>query len=288
MPFEKFERPPTPEKRKFEELVEDWERIEIESREKLNNSLKEYSFELEKETGVEIKKDNGRINIDWFEGKGDFTSPMVKNAKAYIERKEFEWYGFKKIPEKERKRKSGELLERLATLILHKFLKEDFYVFRTTEYDDYKNHVDHLIIEKKTGYPVCAFDEVTPEAITSERLKEKREKVMERNLKGGANITFGLKPKEGKLIPTSFKNVPIFYLSLTELSLKEAIKNYNPSLEEKSDEEKEVFQHFVRLIQEQTSELLEKDIREYKVKTEDFQDRLEAIETAFLKYLEKE
>ena len=146
-----------------------------------------------------------------------------------------EGYG-RKWQEKEKAKglKMGEKLEMLKTAIFYKFLSEDFIIVRTSRYDDIINKVDNLIIEKETGSPVCAFDEVSE--ISGSRFEEKKAKVLERNIKGGGKLKYGLTLKKyekgkAKLTLGEISSLPVFYLALPERHIEEGVKNLIPSLE---------------------------------------------------------
>lgn len=223
--------------------------------EKLENYLEKIYLEL-KENGFPINEDC-RINMAAF--KGVYSLEAIENDEKKIEELERKWR--QEQPEREKKESSGEKLEMLKTSIFHKFLGKDFFVMRSSIYDDVKNKVDNLIIEKETGNPVCAFDEVA--AIGGPKLEEKREKILDINLKGGGNLKYGLKVEKGngkkeiKLILE--KNIPIFYLALPQSEIEKGIKEFNPL--GKSDYEKMLFDYFVKLLKFEISALKLKELR---------------------------
>ena len=76
---------------------------------------------------------------------------------------EAEWLGAVSDEEKkkERRKKEGEQLEMLSFAIFTKNLpRDEFVVVRSSSHDDRVNKVDTLILDRKTGALVCAFDEV--------------------------------------------------------------------------------------------------------------------------------
>ncbi|MFA4999759.1 MAG: hypothetical protein WC545_00125 [Patescibacteria group bacterium] len=115
------------------------------------------------------------------------------------------------------------LTEMALTLILDKFLKDDFIVARASAYDDYNNGVDQVIIDKKTGAVVCGFDEVITH-MSDGASPKKEKKIEEKMLNGGARLKYGATIKEGRLERCSLKNIPAFYLALTKEDLNNALE----------------------------------------------------------------
>jgi len=177
-----------------------------------------------------------------------------------IERDQRELDRLKKIWEKESPeegKRAGEKLEMFTTSIFDKFLGKDFFILRSSEYDDIVHGVDNIMIEKETGNPVCAFDEVADEI--GPRFEEKKEKIIEKNLKGGATLEYGVKVskvgEKTKVILTSERNLPVFYLPLSARHIEEGIEKFSPSLEEKSEYEERVFNYFLSTIKHQIDTL---------------------------------
>jgi|GEM_PF-3595499 len=170
-----------------------------------------------------------------------------KEAKESLKKKEIEILGGK--------------LELLVEAIFCKFCYRTNYLpVRSAFYDDFKNGIDHLILEKGTGNIVCFFDVVAD--IKSERFRQKLDKMQDINLKGeGATIDYGVKivkTKEGKLKPVLGKidKIPIFCLALNEEKIKEANEKLSPSLKMKTDYEKEIFNYFLETLHTQIKEIL--------------------------------
>lgn len=244
MPFEKFES--SIEKR-LERTQE-----EEKAREKLIDFTKGIVESLKKE-GVPVTEDC-RIEIDAF--KNVYPENIINKDKEEVKKLEREWwrkqYG-KEITEekiKEKRQKTdGEKLEMLKTVIFAKNLSEDFIVARTSFYDDIKNKIDNVILEKETGNIVCALDEVG-ESMSVE-YQEKVEKIMARNKKeDGGKLKYGLKiekdkESKSKLVLGEVKNIPLFYLVLPKRHIEEGIKQFNPSFEQKSDYEEKLFTYFL-------------------------------------------
>ncbi len=244
--------------------------------EKLKGLSKEVAENLRNEN-IPVD-DECRIDINAF---GDvYSAEVLKKDKELIERQEKDWYG--SSSEKENKeRKTGDQLEVLKTVIFHKFLKSDFITARASNYDDYNNKVDNIILERKTGNLVCALDEVS--LTSGQRFEEKSEKILNRNKKeNGSRLKYGLKLEENKLKLGQADTLPIFYLALSKKYLKEGLNKMSPSLEETSSYEKKLFEYFIASLDSQIKRLkLEPDLNP------ELKDHIKAFETAIEKFEDK-
>ncbi len=175
------------------------------------------------------------------------------------------------------KTKFGHLFEIIKTVILNKFLEDQFVIVRTSEYDDSKNKVDNIIFERKTGQIVCAFDETFR---SSEDFKRKREIVLNKNLEGGVNLDDGLIYNEKKEIEVQrVSNLPIFCLILKESIIRDylsEIKKNKLDLNKKSDYEKTIFQTLILILDLQAGEILSnKEVdQNLKRKIKNFQEKI--------------
>ncbi|MDI6591712.1 MAG: hypothetical protein QME61_02115, partial [Patescibacteria group bacterium] len=229
----------SPERPKFREKPR--ETFEEERNiEKLRNFSEKTAERLREEVPVD---NDCRIDMEAF--RGIYSSENIEGNKQRI--KEFEMKIFPGLtPEeikKEKLKKKGEQLEILTNLIFNKLLGPEFICVRTSLYDDWRNKVDELILEKETGNVVCAFDEVGD--IMGPRFEAKKQKILEKNIKGGAEIKYGLGMENGKLVLKSQENIPIFYLALLEKAIEKGVREFIPSFEEKSDYEKRIFNYFI-------------------------------------------
>ena len=223
--------------------------------EELTEFLKLLSENLRKEN-LPVQE-NCRIDPEKF--IGIYQESEIKKDKEEVLKKEKEWFqeeDERKIEEKRRK-KEGEQLEMIKTVILNKFLKERYYVLRSTLYDDIFNKVDNVIFDKKTGEVVCAFDEV--EDISGEKFQEKKEKVLKKNQKG-VELKYGLEIKNNQISLKKITNLPIFYLALPHKYLEKCIINFEPDLEKKTECEKMFFQFFINLIEKEIKEIFTQKI----------------------------
>lgn len=153
---------------------------------------------------------------------------------------------------RDKKRNTSNITEIALTILLQKSLGKDFIVARSSKYDDYINGVDQVIIYVPTGEVVCGFDEVIGNIGDDggEKKKDKLEKIMAR---GGANIKYGAKLKDGKLVRSEVKNVPAFYVSLSKESLRELLESLKNNPEGSSEVEERIFSGLLNSLESQVS-----------------------------------
>jgi len=229
----------------------------------LRDDMKKIWEELRRE-GVPIDE-RARINMDEFRSiHGKESIEHDKERVKYLKRvfKEadrskdsFAWAQSKE--EQSRKVSMGEAFEMLAASIFHKKLGKDFIVVRTSEYDDFENNVDSIILERETGNIVCAFDEV--EFGNKLTRQDKKDKVADRNeRKGGADLKYGifLEKEDGamKLKKGRINQIPLFYLAASELEVINVLNN--------PDQRERVFYELVDSIKEQIKDLKEKSLNQ--------------------------
>ena len=213
--------------------------------------------------------ENCRIQMDAPGFEGVYPKEEILDDKIRLKRIEKKWQEGNEPTEKIDK--EGEQLEILKTALFNKFLGKKVLIVRTSLYDDVINHVDNLMIDKETGKTLCAFDEVGTNI--GPIFTEKMVKVLKINTEErGVKLKYGLKLEkeinnENKIKLGRRDNLPIFYLALPSLQIKEAIKNAEPSLEKFSDYEKKVFEYFYFSLISQVKALnLEKNLSEEIVK----------------------
>ncbi len=216
---------------------------------------------LEEQLGQKLNKEgvpvgsNCRINMDAFEGL--YSQSDIEKDKKLAEEWEKEWH--KGIApeeiEKEKIKSDGEQFEVLKTIIFNKFLGEDFIVARASLYDDIKNKIDNVILDKKSGNLICAFDEVAD--ASGKKFEEKKEGVLSRNINSSEEmkLKYGLQMKEEKIIPGTDDHFPLFYLALPPDRIKEAIKRMGTTIDEKTDYETKLFSYFISSIDAQIKAL---------------------------------
>lgn len=230
----------------------------------LKNCLKEIAQELR--LNNILVDDECRIDPSFFVG-------YYPKEKILADQKRME--ALQKKIEEERERRSlekrpfsptkeepaGRLLEMLKTVIFHKFLNRDFFICRSSLVDDSENGVDNVILEKKTGHVICAFDEVADAGggVYQNKVKE----IIRKNVyQGGARLKYGLifDQQKKKFVPQALSNLPIFYLALPENYVYKGVKQATP-LGEISEFEKELFfKYFLHSLKIQIEELKFKNL----------------------------
>jgi hypothetical protein len=128
------------------------------------------------------------------------------------------------------KEKTGEQLEMLKTALFDKFLGDKIFVLRSSKYDDYYNGIDNILIDKKTGEMVCAFDEVAfNDRSQDERLQEKKKDIYEKNVNCSGKLDYGFKFKNNsqEIQPSIIENIPVFYIYFPSKYLRKTIKEFN-------------------------------------------------------------
>ena len=224
----------------------------------IRDFMKEVSKESKKE-GFPIGN-NGRIDMRAFEKV--YSKGELKKDNDYIKQKENLFNqealdeGLSKDEIEEKKLMSnGERFEKLKTAVMHKAFKEKFIVARSSRYDDIKNGIDNVIIEKETGNIVCAVDDVATDE-NSKQFEEKKRKVIEKNMAGGAKLKYGITiDKRGWMHKTELHNIPVFHLALKDI--EEAERELDLSTKESSDGEKKLALGFLSSIREQIEFFIE-------------------------------
>ncbi len=197
-----------------------------------------------REEGVPVD-DSCRVDMYAFEGiecelKGIYSKDRIKKDQEYVD-KMLKKFGDK--GEQEKLKTRGEQLEMLKTCVFHKFLKDEFIVVRSSQYDDINNGVDNIIVERKTGKVLCAVDDVADNS--GRRFHQKEQKIAEANLEtGGAYIKYGLGMKDEKPVLKPQLNVPKFYLALSGEDVKKGLKDLEIS-GKKSNTEKLQYKQFI-------------------------------------------
>ncbi len=232
----------------------------------IKSKVKEISKELNEEKGFPLTKDC----------RVDYRSEFFPRKESKKDQKTVDILKEKFGKKKERGESYGEQLELLKTAIFNKFLGNDFYVFRSSEYDDFSNGIDNVLIHKKSGKTICAFDEVASEKFNLEKLKEKIKKVQKINTgKEKGELKYGFKIKgNGKIEAAQLKQIPVFYLPFSKENLKAGIKNFGYK---KNDQK--TFSIFIKRIKKQIESLNKIENQE-----KDWQERLQMFSKMIKKY----
>lgn len=143
--------------------------------------------------------------------------------------------------------------EMAITALLHKVLKERFLVVRTSMFDDYKNGIDNLILDKETGAVICAFDEVLENDGDRNRGASKKiEKIKKSAVLGGTRAKYAVALANEKIVRAQARNIPVFYLALESKDLTDLTEDlYHVQGNVTTDIENKIFAHLVNSIIEQ-------------------------------------
>jgi hypothetical protein len=158
--------------------------------------FEKYLQEL-REKGAPLRAD-GRIEMAQFETI--FGKRLVSSHYSRVEtlKKKFETIG-----------KGGDFLEVFIPLILRKWFPR-LISLRTSEYDDYCNKIDHLILDEKTLKILGAID-----TTTGWKEKVKDEKIF-KIIKHGAQAFYGTYyTQEGKFFLGSLNELPTFIIAFS-------------------------------------------------------------------------
>lgn len=175
-------------------------------------------------------------------------------------------------------RTSGQT-EMAVTALLHKVLKGRFVVVRASQYDDYENGMDNLILDRETGAVICAFDEVLVNKGDDPATSKKRAKMEGNALANGKKAKYGIALEDGKLVRSELENIPVFCLSLGVGDLyglaEELHKNFDKDV---TKFEQDLYARFIASIEEQKKHLESLPLRqEIRANLQAFGDSLEVL-----------
>ncbi len=256
---------------------------------KLGEKLHDLLSIVAKETNISVSRENpdiqkflnsdGSINMDSFDTEYDgiYEHDNVQKDKDFVRNKDIEWSGasnqsvqdffqskyhtnsIDEIIEQTKKNKlehHGPQLEMALTILLHKIIGNRFIVARASTFDDYRNGIDNVIINKETGDVVCAFDEVN-DTVGGSRHDKKMEKIKKKALQGGSTIKYGYtyindeEASKKRLIQKKINNVPTFFLSLSQEELKNLLSNMSYDAQIISNKEYEIYDKLIHSLEEQ-------------------------------------
>jgi hypothetical protein len=209
----------------------------------------------------DVKKDLER-NRDWEKGWfGNISEGEIREKRRHME---------------------GEQLEILAYAIFAKNLGDEFVVARASPHDDRKNKVDTVILNRKTGGLICAFDEIGDAA--GGEYEKKIASVTSKNLEGGASLKYGIgvrgEKDEAKIVPCAADHLPLFYLAVPRDRVEKGMKEFVADPVRQSEFEERLFSYFLKTISAQISglDLYRKRLNpELKQKMEDFRSVVDSF-----------
>lgn len=220
--------------------------------EDFRNFLEEKMREIQTGVNEEFKfnflDSENKINLEG--------GPDVEIDKKFVADREQEWSNQerKTLEEwhKSKDKNPSTIAELAITLVLHKLLGDRFIVARASSFDDYKHHVDNVLIDKETGAVVCGFDEVL--GYTGDDGGDKKSKKIIENLsRGGTSLKYGATIVNDKIERKSLENIPTFYLALS----KEELNNLLVDLKSNklpTDNEKKIVLKMIFFLENQSVE----------------------------------
>lgn len=186
--------------------------------------------------------------MELFEGKDDYKGRekyTAENIKRDIEnvKNRIHEIGLEQFL----RTKEHEVPRLFSIYLLNKSLGKDFYAIGASMYDRIINEVDIFLISKDKGECVAAFIvELGERGGPGPVYEEKRKRVIERNMKGGAYIKYAFKvvKENGKtyVAPSSQEHVPIYYVAHPEDIIYSAVKEM--AISEKISENERILKFF--------------------------------------------
>ena len=261
--------------------------------EKLDSILKQMADDTNKYIREELNfdkefiLDDCRINMDAFDFPTEMGDKYDKELAQKLKNESLDFsnesvfahyserYKTKDVHEMESKyleEKEGSnatKVEKAITILLHKFIGDEYIVARGSLFDDHCRGTDNVLINKATGEVICAFDGVSDPG-NSSRLEKKIKIVKEKARKGGAEIIYGagikIKEESGQevktLSPRQLKNLPLFYLCISADEMKKLYKEMDEELSSKSSFEEEIFKKLLSSLESQVEMLNNERIHE--------------------------
>jgi len=261
-----------PSEQNLEKTKKPWEKL----RDLMSSISREVNNFTKEEYGVrELVDERGSIDIDRFIGAPGYSDVRLIKDKEEIYEREVEWSGARdegvrkfyaseygaeterdivRIHSQNKEREKNGQMEMFVAALFHKILKDDFLIVRASAYDDYVNGIDTVMVNKKTGDIICAFDEVHDHE-ASDRAEEKIEKIKKKVRGGGSTLSYGVVIENEKMVRKEIKNLPVFFLSLSTTDLEDVLKNMNYGIEV-SEKEIEIFNSFLSSLENQKEMLL--------------------------------
>jgi len=186
-------------------------------------------------------------------------SQFARDNKAQIDAGQVGRKELKEKWEEEERNSAGKQMELLTMALFHKFFSEDFIVVRSSTYDDYKNKMDLLLINKETGAVICAFDDFTGDK-EGRAAKKKGASINDIVRSGGASLRYGfcVTKEEGgrkKLTEKELTHLPIFQMQTSAKEFQQLFMSLvlNPN-KKPTGREVEIMKEIIKQMQKQCEE----------------------------------
>lgn len=199
----------------------------------------EYRDFLEKKMGGISREVNKQFGCEFLDNKGCILMSGNEADEKFVNDLEENWASrqYKTVEEwrQSKDKNPATITEMAVTTTLHRLLGNRFIVARASAYDDYKHHVDNVLIDKETGAVVCGFDEVLGfEGDDGGEVKGK--KTQDILADGGSSLKYGATIEDGKIVKKELNSIPTFYLSLSKEELASLLKDIKTSNEPTENE----------------------------------------------------
>jgi len=149
-------------------------------------------------------------------------------------------------------------LEMAVTILFQKALGQKYVVVRASEYDDYFNGIDNVLVNKETGDVICAFDDFRKSERDEDRGKKKEKKVLRKLRGGGSTLKYGFTIVGGVVQKKTLSSIPVFCLEMTEDDYDVLVNNIGELGDDLNEAERRIFDSLIGFIIEQKVEF-EKD-----------------------------
>lgn len=245
-----------------------------------NAYLEKYGGPTTKEEAIERRKIVYKRDVNFSGADNESIHSFYKKKYHISSQKEHV-----EVWRKEGLKRNGSLAEMAITILLHKFLKDDFYVLRSNAYDDHVHGADNLIIEKATGAVVATFDEYLGED-TDEQYVKKLAREHSHARREGTTITYGIQAQQNKegvrqLQRTAVHHLPTFALRISKDELSALIDDLGETLDSVGgDASTHMFSHLITSLDEQ-AHAMQKLVRAnspVRARIEEFMGALERIQ----------
>ena len=186
----------------------------------------------------------GRVNMLAFNEL--HTADTLRKHDDFVRRKE-KWIRKNETDQQRRERVESDLFEQMVSIIFTKFASEQFIVFRSSKYDDLKNGIDTVIIDRESGDTMCSVDEVVSDFKST--VQKKREHVLRVN-DIGVNLNYGFRKNEnGIFVPAEYHaNFPLCYLPFPRKLILPAVNQLSDRLFEVSDMDRTIFKYLLKYL----------------------------------------
>ncbi len=122
------------------------------------------------------------------------------------------------------KMRDGNISEDLLFLMMNKVAGDRYITLKTSEYDDFENGVDMVLVDTQTDAVICTFDATVSDV--KSRMHHKIDRAKDRIKKGkGLRMKYGVSfDEDQKMKLGAIKNIPPLFLDLSKTDLKRILR----------------------------------------------------------------